>query len=218
MSESSLAPSVEKMVNSSDNAIGHRHLRITEPSPWVKRFAPLIPARGRVLDLACGNGRHTRYLLELGCSAIALDRDITAVADIASSPRVQVIEADLEDGQGWPLGGQRFDGIVVVNYLYRPLFAHLLDGLAEGGVLIYETFARGNEAFSRPRNPDHLLRNGELIDIVGGRLQIVAYEHGLIESGPLPGVIQRICAVNDRQRSTRADGEPTPHPVETGRK
>jgi SAM-dependent methyltransferase len=205
------------MVNSHDNAIGHRHLRITEPSPWVKRFAPLIPARGRVLDLACGNGRHARYLIGLGYSAIALDRDTAAVADLASSPQVQVIETDLEDGGTWPLAGQRFDGIVVVNYLYRPLFPHLLDGLAEGGVLIYETFARGNEAFSRPRNPDHLLLGGELIDIVGGHLQIVAYEHGLVESGPLPGVIQRICAVNDRRRSTRADGEPAPHPVQAGR-
>lgn len=201
------------MVNSRDSAIGHRHLRITAPSPWVKRFAPLIPAGGRVLDLACGNGRHTRYLIERGWFAVALDRDTAAVADLAASPQVQVIEADLEDGGAWPLAGQRFDGIVVVNYLYRPLFPHLLDGLAEGGVLIYETFARGNEAFSRPRNPDHLLGSGELIDIVGGRLQIVAYEHGLVENGPLPGVIQRICAINDRGRSVRADGEPTPHPV-----
>ncbi len=216
MTTPSVAPSAEKMVNSPDTPIGHRHLKITAPSPWVKRFAPLIPAGGRVLDLACGNGRHARYLIERGCFAVALDRDVSAVADLAPSPRAQVIEADLEDGGAWPLAGQRFDGIVVVNYLYRPLFPHLLDGLAEGGVLIYETFARGNEAFSRPRNPDHLLRSGELIDAVGGRLQIVAYEHGRIESGPLPGVIQRICAVNDRGRSARADGEPAPHRVEAG--
>ncbi len=149
---------------------------------------------------------------------MALDRRNTAaVSDLAASPLVQVIEADLEDGGAWPLAGQRFDGIVVVNYLYRPLFRHLLDGLAEGGVLIYETFARGNEAFSRPRNPDHLLASGELIDVVGGRLQIVAYEHGLVESGPLPGVIQRICAINDRGRCDRADGEPAAHPVEAAR-
>ena len=170
-----------------------------------------------MLDLACGNGRHTRYLIERGCFAVALDRDTAAVSDLASSPQVQVIEADLEDGGAWPLAGHRFDGIVVVNYLYRPLFPFLLDGLAAGGVLIYETFARGNEAFSRPRNPDHLLLSGELIDIVGGRLQIVAYEHGLVESGPLPGVIQRICAINDRGRSVRTDGEPAPHPVEAVR-
>jgi SAM-dependent methyltransferase len=204
------------MVNSSDNANNHRHLRVTAPSPWVRRFAPLIPDAGRVLDLACGNGRHARYLIERGCSVVAVDRDVAAIADLAQSPRADVIAADLEDGSGWPLAGRRFDGIVVVNYLYRPLFPHLLDGLAAGGVLIYETFARGNERFFRPRNPDHLLKSGELIDVFGGRLQIVAYEHGLIESGPLPGVIQRICAINDRGRSDRENGEPAFHRVGAG--
>ncbi|MDX9862678.1 MAG: methyltransferase domain-containing protein [Rhodospirillales bacterium] len=202
------------MVNSINNAVQRRHLRITAPSPWVKRFASLIAPGGRVLDLACGNGRHARHMIEQGCSAVVLDRDVAAVADLAGSPKVHVIEADLEDGTGWPLAGQRFDGIIVVNYLHRPIFPHLLDGLADGGVLIYETFARGNEVFWRPRNPDHLLRSGELLAIVGDRLQIVAYEHGLVETGPLPGVIQRICAVNDRARSTRADGEPPIHRVE----
>jgi len=202
------------MVNSINNAVQRRHLRITAPSPWVKRFASLIAPGGRVLDLACGNGRHARHMIEQGCSAVVLDRDVAAVADLAGSPKVHVIEADLEDGSGWPLAGQRFDGIIVVNYLHRPIFPHLLDGLADGGVLIYETFARGNEVFWRPRNPDHLLRSGELLAIVGDRLQIVAYEHGLVETGPLPGVIQRICAVNDRARSARADGEPPIHRVE----
>lgn len=187
-------------------------MRITAPSPWVRRFAPLVPAGGRVLDLACGNGRHARLFLERGYPVVAIDRETDTVADLASAPGVEVVTADLEDG-GWPLAGRRFAGIVVVNYLYRPLFSHLLDALAEGGVFIYETFARGNERFARPRNPDHLLRSGELIDLVGSRLQIVGYEHGLVETGPLPGVIQRICAINDRALSTRDDGEPEPHRV-----
>jgi len=202
------------MVNAPEDTRVRRHLRIIEPSPWVRRFAPLIPAGGRVLDLACGNGRHARLLLERGFSVVMLDRDTAAVADLAGRPGVEIVTADIEDGGDWPLAGRRFDGVVVVNYLHRPLFPHLLDALTDDGVLIYETFARGNERFFRPRNPHHLLRSGELIEAVGDRLQIVAYEHGLVESGPLPGIIQRICAVNDRDRSARDDGEPAPHRVE----
>lgn len=182
------------MANARQSAHASRHLRVTEPSPWVRRFAPLVPAGGTVLDLACGNGRHARHFLDLGYSVVALDRDGAPVADLEG--RAEVVEADLEDGGPWPLGARTFAGVLVVNYLHRPLFGHLLDAVEAGGVLIYETFARGNERFARPRNPDHLLRDGELLEVVRGRLRVVAYEHGLIESGPLPGIIQRICAVN----------------------
>lgn len=201
------------MVNSRENPPNRRHLRITEPSPWVRRFAPLVPAGGTVLDLACGNGRHARLFLGRGHPVLAIDRDTDAVADLAERPDAEIVTADLEDGGGWPLAGRRFAGIVGVNYLHRPLFPPLLDALDDGGILIYETFARGNEAFARPRNPDHLLKSGELLGLVGARLQVVAYEHGLVENGPLPGVIQRICAVNDRHRTRREDGEPEPHRV-----
>ena len=199
-----------------------RHLRITEPSPWVRRFAPLIPADGRdrgpVLDLACGNGRHTRLFVELDYRVVALDRTIEPVADLSANPAVELIEADLETENpvfsgGGALAGRTFAGIVVVNYLHRPLFPALLDALEPGGVFIYETFARGNERFTRPRNPDHLLLGGELLDLVRGRLQVVAYEHGLVETGPLPGVIQRLCAAAPPGPSTREDGEPPPRPV-----
>ncbi len=195
-----------------------RHLRITEPSPWVARFAPLIRPGGTVLDLACGGGRHSRYLLQLGYRAVALDRLAEPVADLAGDPHCQVIEADLEGGASvfagpGPLAGRRFDGVVVVNYLHRPLFADLLASLAPGGVLIYETFARGNEVYTRPRNPDHLLKSGELLELAEGALQVVAYEHGVVEKGPLPGVISRICAVRPGGPSGREDGEPEPRPV-----
>ncbi len=190
-----------------------RHLRITEPSPWVVRFAPLVPRNGTVLDLACGNGRHARHFLTRGHPILAVDRDVEAVTDLRSNNHAEILCHDLEDGTGWPLAGRQFAGIVVINYLHRPLFPDLLATLAPGGVLIYETFARGNERFYRPRNPDHLLRSGELLDWLGDQCQIVCYEHGLVETGPLPGVIQRICAVNDLSASQRADGEPEPHPV-----
>ena len=165
------------------------------PSPWVSRFAPLVRAGGEVLDLACGSGRHTRHFLALGHPVTALDKDLSGIADLRSEPRLTAVAADLEDGSAWPLEGRQFAGIVVTNYLHRPLFARLARDLAPGGVLIYETFARGNERYGRPRNPAHLLREGELFEHFGGALRVVAYEHGEI-ARPKPAVVQRLCAVN----------------------
>ncbi len=199
--------------DSSGDSLRARHLRITEPSPWVRRFAPLITRGGTVLDMACGGGRHARHLLAQGHPVVAVDKDIDPLADLADDPGAEIIRHDLEDGGPWPFPGRTFAGIIVVNYLYRPLFSDLLNSVAPGGVLIYETFARGNEVFSRPRNPDHLLKSGELLDLVHGRMQVIAYEHGIVEKGPIPGVIQRLCAVNDRDASQREDGEPEPHKV-----
>lgn len=194
-----------------------RHLRITRPSPWVARFAHLIPAGGAVLDLACGGGRHARFLAARGHPVTALDKDTAAIVS-GASPGIEIVAADLENGAPLftppgPLAGRRFAGIVVVNYLNRPLFPALLAALDAGGALIYETFARGNERFTRPRNPDHLLKSGELLDVVRGRLHVVAYEHGIVEGDDIPGVKQRIAAVNSLGRSTREDGEPEPYPL-----
>lgn len=171
-----------------------RHAGAVEPSPWVKRFAPLAPRGGPVLDLACGTGRHGRLFLARGHPVVFLDRNVSLVADLAGNERAEIIETDLEQADGLPLGGRRFAGIVVTNYLWRPLLPALAAAVAPDGVLIYETFGRGNEAYSRPRNPDHLLRPGELIEAFGGTLQVVAYECGL-RHDPKPRVIQRIAAV-----------------------
>ena len=163
------------------------------PSPWLERFAPLIRDGGTVLDLACGGGRHTRYLSALGHRVVALDIDASSLDDLAGNETVEIIEADLE-GDGWPFDERRFDGIVVTNYLHRPLLPLLPDALAPGGVLIYETFAKGNEKYGRPRNPAFLLDPGELLDAFAPRLTIVAYEHGTHHE-PEPAVRQRVCAV-----------------------
>jgi SAM-dependent methyltransferase len=197
-----------------------RHLRISEPSPWLQRFAPLIPGNGpsggQVLDLAAGGGRHARHLLGKGFRVTAVDRSLEGLADLKTHPRMEVVQADLEanpqDAPPWPFEGRVFAAVVVVNYLHRPLFPLLLDALEPGGVLIYETFARGNEEFTRPRNPDHLLKSGELLHLTEGRLQVVAFEHGIFEKYPCPGVIQHICAINDLALSSRDDNDPPPHP------
>jgi len=173
----------------------HRHAGPAEPSRWVTRFAPLAPRGGTVLDLACGSGRHGRLFLERGHPVVFTDHDVAAVRDLEGRIGVEIVEADLEASPGWPLEGRRFAGLVVANYLWRPLLPRLAAAVDQGGVLIYETFGRGNEAYSRPRNPDHLLRPGELLDAFGGTLQVVAYECG-IRRDPQPRVVQRIAAVN----------------------
>lgn len=172
----------------------HRHAGPAEPSEWVTRFAPLVPAGGSVLDLACGGGRHGRLFHERGHPVVLTDRDVTAVRDLDGLDEVEIIEADLEIPPGWPFGQRRFAAIVVTNYLWRPLLPVLPHALTDRGVLIYETFGLGNEAYSRPRNPDHLLRPGELLAAFATNLQVVAYENG-IRRDPRPRVVQRIAAV-----------------------
>ena len=176
---------------------GH-HSGPSEPSAWVRRFAPCVPAGGPVLDLACGGGRHVRLFLERGHPVTAVDRDLSGIADMAGRPGLETLEVDLEDGRRFPLAGRRFAGVIVTNYLYRPLFPALIAAVAPGGALIYETFAKGNEGFGRPRRPEHLMDPGELLEAVRGRLRVIAYED-LIEETPRPAARQRLCAVNETQ-------------------
>ncbi len=165
----------------------------SRPSAWVRRFAPLVPAGGAVLDLACGCGRHSRLFLAAGHPVTAIDRDTSGLADLAGQDGLEAIAADLEDGRPFPLAGRRFAGVVVTNYLHRPLLPALVDAVAPGGLLIYETFARGNERFGRPSNPDFLLEPGELLEALRGRLRVLAYEDLVVEE-PKPAAVQRICA------------------------
>jgi len=164
-----------------------------EPYTWVVAHLPNIATGGAVLDLACGRGRHTRLALEQGYRVMAVDINIDNLADIMDQPNLAVVEADLENGH-WPLGNAKFDGIIVTNYLHRPLFEHILAALAPDGVLIYETFMIGNEAYGRPANPEFLLQENELMDVCQN-LDIIAFEQGL-EQEPQLAVKQKIVAIN----------------------
>lgn len=145
-----------------------------------------------MLDLACGGGRHTQFLHGLGFRVVAADIDVSRIADLARDAVVEIVEVDLEGGP-WPFEGRRFEGIVVTNYLHRPLLPRLAESLAPGGVLIYETFAKGNEQYGRPTSPAFLLEPGELKRVFAPALDVVAYEQAH-ETEPRPAVRQRICA------------------------
>jgi SAM-dependent methyltransferase len=177
-----------------------------EPSPWVVRWSALLRAGGSVLDLACGSGRHVRWLASRGHHVTAVDRDADALAPLRALPAVEVLVADLE-GAPWPLAGRGFDGVVVTNYLWRPLLPQIVDAVAGGGTLIYETFAAGNETVGRPARPEFLLRPGELLQAVAG-LHIVAYEDGFLDAPPR--FVQRVAAVREAGASTA----PPRHPLD----
>ena len=164
------------------------------PSAWVTRFTPLIPRSGRILDLACGSGRHLRQLADRDQPLVGVDVDLSGVNDISRNPGLELHQLDLEQPDT-QLPHASYAGIIVTNSLYRPLLDSLANYLAADGILIYETFALGNEQFGRPRNPDFLLQPNELLNIFSTRLQIIGFEQGYT-ANPAPAIVQRMCAIN----------------------
>lgn len=162
------------------------------PSAWVQRWSHLVPADGTVLDVACGHGRHLRWFASRGHAVTGVDRSPEATAAVAEVGRA--VQADIENGP-WPFAGERFDAVVVTNYLWRALLPVIVDSVAEGGVLIYETFAAGNETVGKPSRSDFLLQPGELLQACAG-LHTVAYENGFLARPER--FVQRIVAVRKR--------------------
>lgn len=163
------------------------------PSLWIQRWAHLITPTSKVLDLACGAGRHMRHLAGLGHAVLGVDRSEEALT--SASAWGQTLLADIENGP-WPLNDQQFGAVVVTNYLWRPLWPHILSAVAPGGALLYETFAQGNETVGKPSRADFLLAPGELLHVAAQNgLRVVAYEDGFL-SGP-DRFVQRLAAVRE---------------------
>ena len=171
-----------------------QHTQTEAISGWVRRWASLLPG-GEVLDLACGSGRHARHLVAMGHPVIALDHD-PEMLEKAAGPGITTSLVDLEaPGFAWPFAAGRFAGIIVTNYLHRPLLEAMIASLAPDGVLLYETFAEGNAEFGKPSNPHFLLKEGELLALaLQHGLRVVAFEEGRVEL-PKPALVQRMCAV-----------------------
>jgi len=167
-------------------------------SAWVQRWSHLVPAGARVLDVACGAGRHVRWFVARGAVVTGVDRDAVATQPLTGI--AEIVAADIEAG-AWPFAARQFDAVVVTNYLWRPLMPAIVASVAPGGILIWETFALGNEAVGKPSNPNFLLRPGELLEAVQG-LRVLAFEDGF--ESAFPRFVQRIVAVREASGSPQA--------------
>ena len=179
---------------------------LNSPSDWLQRWVHLMAPGGQVLDVACGSGRHLYWLQPQGFKLTGVDRDPVALASLAPLARAgaEIVEADIENGP-WPFAGRAFDTVLVTNYLWRPRLRDIAEAVAPGGLLIYETFAQGQESVGRPSRADFLLVPGELLQLAAAAgLRVLAYEEGFLEQ-PAPRFVQRMVA-------TRPDTQPAPEP------
>ncbi len=181
------------------------------PSDWIRRWSHLVPAGEPVLDVACGAGRHLRWFAGLGHPVTGVDRDAQALAAAGQGLAAELVQADIESGP-WPWPGRRFGAVVVTNYLWRPLLPTLVASVAPGGVLLYETFALGQETIGRPSRPEFLLRPGELLAACAG-LRMVAFEDGFEPATPARAArfVQRIAAVREEVPAAAGEGHPPRH-------
>jgi SAM-dependent methyltransferase len=183
------------------------------PSDWIVRWSHLVPAGATVLDLACGSGRHLQWFAARGARVTGVDRDTAALQESAhiEGESAELIEADIENGP-WPLAGRRFDAVIVTNYLWRALLPRIFETVADGGLLLYETFATGQETVGRPTRADFLLQPGELLAAArDGGLRVLGYEDGFI-AGPPARFVQRIAAVREPAAGATPARYPLPGP------
>ena len=176
----------------------HSSRHADHPSPWVMRFLARMPSGARVLDLACGSGRHVAPCIAAGLLVTAVDRDTAALRSRfreVPADRLRIMDIDLENGRPFPFASDTFDGVIVTNYLWRPILSAIVAAVSPAGMLVYETFRIGNERYGRPRNPEFLLKPGELLAAVRDRLHVIACEEARLAAPDR--LVQRICAVGD---------------------
>lgn len=183
----------------------------TTASDWIVRWSHLVPAGATVLDLACGSGRHLQWFAARGARVTGVDRDTAALQESAHMDDLELIEADIENSP-WPLADRRFDAVIVTNYLWRALLPRIVETVADGGLLLYETFATGQETVGRPTRADFLLQPGELLTAAhDAGLRVLGYEDGFI-AGPPARFVQRIAAVREPAAGTAPARYPLPGP------
>ena len=166
------------------------------PAPWFTRHASLVAAGARLLDVACGTGRHARFFAARGVQVVAVDHDPVALQSLTGIDGIHVEHRDIE-ADAWPYVPNSFDAVIVCNYLWRPTLDAMLATLKPGGVLLYETFMDGNERHGKPSRTDFLLRSNELLSNMRQAFRIVAFEEGdeLNASGETVAVKQKIAAI-----------------------
>lgn len=169
------------------------HSQISSPLSFISKWMPEKLSGKTVLDYACGNGRHGKLAMERGAHVTFADIDLEGLSEFAINENVCLLQADLEEDNRWPLLGRQYDIVIVTNYLYRQRLADIFETVKPGGFIFYRTFAEGNEAFGRPRNPDFLLRSGELLELAKANFTVLHYEHGEVDR-PSPALVQRLVA------------------------
>ncbi len=146
------------------------HCHFIAPSSFLVEHFDLLP-RGLALDLAMGDGRNAIYLATRGYDVDSVDRDPKRVANARTAARrlgapIRAVVGNVEDGT-YIIPIETYDLIVVFNYLHRPLFKDIRDGLRPGGVVVYQTYTREQARYGKPSRPEHLLQPGELAEVFG---------------------------------------------------
>ena len=167
--------------------------QISQPLPFIAKWLPDDLKAMNVLDYACGGGRHGKLAMERGAHVTFADIDLEGLSEFAINENVSLLQADLEDERRWPFKGRQYDVVIVTNYLYRPRLSDIFELVKPGGIILYRTFAQGNEVFGRPKNPEFLLQTNELHGVAQKNFSILHYEQGEVDT-PNPAVIQRLVA------------------------
>lgn len=129
-----------------------------EPIKLITDYAALAPGK-QALDIACGMGRHSKYLASLGFEVDALDISSVALEQLNDIPHIHAKEVDFDT---YTLPKEKYDLIVCTYYLERKLFPQMIEALKPNGIILFETFLHHPDNERAPSNPAFMLKEGEL--------------------------------------------------------